>query len=228
MSYPAVRPVRPAGYRVVGGPAIAFLSAACVAAAPAAPAPLHAQAGEVVLGDKTTEWLVASAALAAPPELRDGAEVRGWTADDHLVTLREGSNGIICLADRPGDDRFSAACYHESLEPFMERGRELNREGIRGVARNERRWAEIEAGELPMPVMGMVYNLSFPGEDFDPATTDPATGGRLHAIYIPNATQASTGLPVQPGPEPWLMSPGTPSAHVMIGLPAKPADEGGG
>jgi hypothetical protein len=228
MSESAARPPRIPNARTGTGPAVAFLFATSVVAALPGPAALHAQSGEVVLNGKTAEWLVASAALAAPAELRDGAEVRGWTADDHLVTLREGSNGIICLADRPGDDRFSAACYHEGLEPFMQRGRELNREGIRGVARNERRWAEIEAGELPMPVMGMVYNLSFPSEDFDPATTDPATGGRLHAIYVPNATQASTGLPVQPGPEPWLMLPGTPSAHVMVGLPAKAAAPGGG
>ncbi|MEJ2504335.1 MAG: hypothetical protein P8177_13645, partial [Gemmatimonadota bacterium] len=174
------------------------------------------------LNGKTVDWLVASAVLAAPAELRDGAVVRGWTADDHLVTLREGTNGLICLADRPGDDRFAAACYHDGLEPFMERGRELVRQGIRGVARNERRWAEIEAGELPMPAMGMVYNLTFASEDFDPAVTDPATGGRLHALYIPNATAESTGLPVRPGPEPWLMLPGTPSAHVMIGIPATP------
>jgi hypothetical protein len=169
----------------------------------------------------TREWLIASAILAAPASLRDGAEVRARTDDGHTRTLREGSNGIICLADVPGDGRFAAACYHSSLEPFMERGRELVRQGIEGGARNEIRWREIEAGELPMPAAAMVYNLQFPTEDFDPATTDPATGGRLHALYITGATAASTGLPVQPGEEPWLMHPGTPSAHIMIGLPAR-------
>lgn len=204
----------------VGRPLPAALLAG--AALLAAPGTTSAQSGDVVLEGKTVEWLVASAALAAPAELREGAEVRGWTADDHLVTLREGSNGIICLADRPGDGHFSAACYHEGLEPFMERGRELRREGVAGGDRNERRWAEIEAGELSMPVAAMVYNLGFPDEEFDPATTDPATGGRLHALYIRNATSEATGLPTRPGPEPWLMFPGTPSAHVMIAVPARP------
>lgn len=178
-------------------------------------------AGEPVLGGKTAEWTVAAAALAAPLTLRDGAEVRAWTDDDRLVTLRPGTNGIICLADRPGDGRFQASCYHESLEPFMERGRELRRNGIEGEARNQARWEEIEAGTLPMPDIAMVYNLGFPTEEFDPAATDPATGGRLHAIYMKHATPESTGLSATPGDGPWLMFPGTPSAHVMIGLPAR-------
>ena len=179
------------------------------------------RAGEPVLNGKSSEWMVEAAALAAPATLREEAEVRAWTADDRLVVLRPGTNGIICLADRPGDDRFAAACYHEGLEPFMARGRELRREGVEGMARNERRWAEIESGQLPMPTAGMVYNLGFATEDFDPATTDPATGGRLHAIYMSGATPESTGLSSTPGEGPWLMFPGTPSAHVMISLPAK-------
>jgi hypothetical protein len=171
---------------------------------------------------RPTDWEVAAAVLAAPESLRDGAEVRGWTADDELVLLRPGTNGIICLADRPGNDAFTAACYHDSLEPFMERGRELRRQGVDGARRDETRWREIEEGTLPMPAMAMVYNLRLPSESFDPATTDPATGWRLHAFYIRDATAESTGLPVRPGDGPWLMHAGTPSAHVMIGLPVKP------
>lgn len=170
---------------------------------------------------ENTDWLIASAVLAAPAPLRDSAEVRGWTADGDLVTLRPGTNGIICLADRPDTDGFAAACYHAALEPFMARGRELIRQGIQGASRNQIRWDEIEAGTLPMPDAGMVYNLRFPTKDFDPATIDPATGSRLHALYIPGATPASTGVSAVPSEEPWLMLPGTPSAHVMIALPRK-------
>jgi hypothetical protein len=186
------------------------------------------EAAEPVLDGKTVEWLAASAVLAAPSTLREGAEVRAWTGDGRLVTIQPGGNGLICLADRPGDGRFAAACYHDGLEPFMERGRELRRQGIEGTERNEARWAEIEAGTLPMPAAGMVYNLGFPSEDFDPATTDPATGGRLHALYMTGATAESTGLPTTPGEGPWLMFPGTPSAHVMIAIPARKAPEEGG
>lgn len=70
-----------------------------------------------------------------------------------------------------------------------------------------------------MPAAAMVYNLRFPDANFDPATTDPATGTRLHAFYMPGATTESTGASSQPSEEPWLMLPGTLSAHLMITLP---------
>lgn len=166
-------------------------------------------------------WHIEATVLAAPAPLRGGAEVRGWTADGTLEVLREGTNDLICLADRPDQDGFAVACYHAGLEPFMARGRELSRQGVEGARRNEIRWQEIRDGTLPMPVAGMVYNLRFPGTDFDPATTDPATGTRLHALYIPGATVESTGVSAIPSEEPWLMLPGTPSAHIMIVLPRK-------
>jgi hypothetical protein len=167
----------------------------------------------------TPEWQVASAVLALPEGLRDGAEVRAWTDDGHVVALRAGSNGLICLADRPGGDRFHVACYHESLDPFMERGRQLAREGVEGEQRYEIRWAEIRAGTLPMPDAAMVYSLWLPDRDFDPASIGPASGRRLHALYMRDATPESTGLSATPGPGAWLMHPGTPSAHVMMVIP---------
>jgi hypothetical protein len=196
--------------------AAAALSALLLALA--GPAPM---AGQESPAPRDTAWLIDSAVLAAPAPLRAGAEVRGWTADGELVTLRPGTNGIICLADRPDTEGFAVACYHADLEPFMARGRELTRQGIQGARRDQVRWQEIEAGTLPMPAVAMVYNLRFPGKDFDPATTDPATGSRLHALYIPGATTESTGVSARPSDEPWLMLPGTPSAHVMISLPRK-------
>lgn len=196
----------------------------------AAPASLDGQVGpdDVVLNGRTQEWLVATAVLAAPAALRDGAEVRAWTADERLVTLRDGSNGLICLADRPGDGEFGAACYHASLEPFMERGRELLREGVRGMERNEVRWREIEKGEIVMPPMAMVYNIGHGSEDIDPATFDPATAMRLHALYVPGASTETTGITTDPGDGPWLMFAGTPSAHLMVGIPPRESAESGG
>ena len=189
----------------------------------------QAGGGDVVLDGKTVEWLVETAVLAAPAALRAEAEVRGWTADDRLVTLREGSTGLICLADRPGDGELGVACYHAGLEPFMERGRELRRQGLEGMERQEARWQEVEAGELAMPAAGMVYNLGYGSEDIDPSTFDPATAFRLHALYMRGATTESTGISAEPGDGPWLMFPGKPSAHIMIGIPPKEASgEGGG
>lgn len=176
------------------------------------------------------EWHAAVAVLALPQNARSGAEVRAWTADGGLRVVRQGSNGMICLSDQPGEG-LRVACYHESLEPFMQRGRDLRAEGIEGMERMQVRWKEAREGTLPMPdVAAMVYNLSLPEEPADPSTVNPEMGGRLHAVYIPNATPESTGLPTEPpgGSAPWLMWPGEPSSHVMIALPPAEAPPSGG
>ena len=72
---------------------------------------------------------IAAAVLAAPPDRQEGARVLGFDRDGTMVQLRAGSNDLVCLADDPGRDGFSVACYHESMEPFMARGRELTAQG---------------------------------------------------------------------------------------------------
>src|SRR5690348_9887859 len=68
---------------------------------------------------------IASAILAAPKESRGAATVLGYNAKREVVTLRKGTNNLICLAHDPAEKEFSVACYHKDLEPFMARGREL-------------------------------------------------------------------------------------------------------
>ena len=72
---------------------------------------------------------IKTAVLAAPKEQRENATVMGYSPKGELVVLRKGSNGMICLADDPGQKGFSVSCYHENLEPFMARGRALKKEG---------------------------------------------------------------------------------------------------
>ena len=161
---------------------------------------------------------IAGAVLAAPEDMREGARVLGYDDAGSLVTVREGSNDLTCLADTPGDDQFRVACYHNSLEPYMARGRELRAEGITGQESFNVRHQEAEAGTLEMPsAPAAVYNLGGPLDSFDPETARVG----LYALYIPYATKATTGLPEQPvGPgAPWIMRAGTPSAHIMISPP---------
>lgn len=166
------------------------------------------------------EQQIASAVLAAPEERRAGATVLGYDEKGKLITLRKGNNDLICLADKPGDTRFSVACYHKDLEPFMARGRELEAQGIAGNERNEKyRWKEVKEGTLPMPrEPRMTYVLS--GKGFD-AAAGTVTGGSLRwVVYIPFATAESTGLSTKPKRgEPWLMDAGTAGAHIMISPP---------
>src|ERR1700674_2769280 len=94
---------------------------------------------------------IASATLAAPKERRSAATVLGYNAKGEVVTLRKGTNDLVCLANDPTGKSFSVACYHKDLEPFMARGRELAAQGVTGKDRHEERWKEVQAGKVAMP-----------------------------------------------------------------------------
>lgn len=159
---------------------------------------------------------IASAVLAAPQELREGAAVLGYDAQGKLVKLREGSNELICLASDPNKKTFSVACYHRDLEPYMARGRELLAQNVTGKARNDVRWKEVAEGKLALPrTPHTLYVLT--GSGYDPATGKVANAYLRWVIYVPYATPESTGLSTKPSDNaPWLMSPGTAGAHIMI------------
>lgn len=162
---------------------------------------------------------IAAATAAAPAELRSGAAVLGYDASKKLVTLREGSNDMVCLANNPDGPKFHVACYHKGLEPFMARGRSLRAEGVKDPQVDTLRFKEIMSGKLKMPsTPSALYTLT--GADqtsFDPATGKITGAKWLYVVYIPGATLASTGISEKPAPGvPWIMYPGTPKAHIMF------------
>jgi len=162
---------------------------------------------------------IASAILAAPKERRSEATVLGYNGRGEVVTLRKGSNNLICLADDPTDKAFSVACYHKDLEPFMARGRELAAT-YKGKERHEVRWKEVDEGKLKMPREArMLYVLS--GKGYDAAKGEVTDSYLRWVVYSPYATPESTGLSTTPGVAPWLMYPGTAGAHIMISPPKK-------
>ncbi|MEE8367843.1 MAG: hypothetical protein V3S30_05955 [Thermoanaerobaculia bacterium] len=170
---------------------------------------------------------IAAAVTAVPTDLQEGSAVWGYSEGGELVPIRRGTNHITCLADDPSDERFQVACYHDSLEPFMARGRALKAEGVKGPDRMQMRHDEIEAGTLALPLKPTtVYSFGGDIEIYDSATglVDLEAGSHVYAIYTPYATEASTGLSTTPPIRgaPWIMRPGTPSAHIMI-VPPKVA-----
>jgi len=167
------------------------------------------------------EVQIAAAVLAAPAELRQGAAVLGYDAEGRLVTLREGTNELICLASDPAKASFSVACYHKDLEPYMARGRELVAQKVTGQKRNDIRWKEVADGKLALPrEPRTLYVLT--GSGFDATSGKVADSYLRWVIYVPYATPDSTGLSTKPGDSaPWLMSPGTAGAHIMINPPKK-------
>jgi hypothetical protein len=190
--------------------ALALSSAAVPASAAAAPAATAAP---------PAAEQIAAATQAAPAERRDAAGVLGYDETGKLVTLRPGTNDLICLYDDPAEDRWSVACYHKDLEPFMARGRELAAQGVTGKERTDTRFKEVEEGKLPLPKEPRTLYVLH-GSGFDAATGQVKDPYLRWVVYTPYATPESTGLStkmIENGP--WLMDEGTPGAHIMITPP---------
>jgi hypothetical protein len=162
---------------------------------------------------------IAAAVLALPPEFRADARVLGYEAGKRgLVPLREGKGPFTCLASDPAGQGFHVACYHQSLEPFMARGRALRASGVKGDQVDTVRFAEVRAKTLAVPSHpASLYQLFGPPDAFDASTGTAAKAQALYIVYMPNATVASTGLSAKPAEGTmWLMFPGTPKAHIMF------------
>jgi hypothetical protein len=166
------------------------------------------------------EWQIKTALMAVPSDYREGAKVYGYDQNGKLVTLREGTNAYIALADNPENKNFSTAAYHKDLEPFMARGRELRAEGKAADEIFEIREQEVREGKLSMPDKSTLCVFSGSVNAETGEIEDPYV---RYVFYVPFATGASTGLPTTPTPpgHAWLMDPGTHRAHIMITPPKK-------
>ncbi len=167
----------------------------------------------------TVDIQIKSALLAAPAEKSDSCTVYGYSADKQLVLLRQGTNEMICLADNPDEPGFSVACYVKDLEPFMQLGRDLRKQGIKGDSIFNEREKAVKAGTLQMPKQpAALYVYSAKDDEYNSTTGVVKNGYLRYVIYIPYATAASTGLPKKPTADgmPWIMYPGTHGAHIMI------------
>ncbi len=159
---------------------------------------------------------ITAATLPLPASMRDGAGVMGYKVAGKLETLRPSKNGMICLADDPAEEKFHVSCYHDGMEPFMARGRELRASGVTGAKVDTARFAEVKSGKLKMPTAPASLYQIF-AESYDPATQKVTKGTNLFVVYVPFATEKSTGLSTAPSDsKPWLMLPGTPKAHIMF------------
>ena len=170
--------------------------------------------------DKETQ--ISAAVMAAPEDKRAEATVLGFDAEGNVVTIREGSNNMVCLADDPNSSGFNAACYHIDLEPFMARGRELKAEGKNPQEVFDIREKEAKSGALKMPkAPATLHVLSGKEGKYNSESGNVENANYRYVVYIPFATAESTGLPerpIVPG-GPWIMDPGTHRAHIMVTPP---------
>src|SRR5688572_28624775 len=125
---------------------------------------------------------IAASVQPLPAAMRDGATVLGYKTGTKLEVIRPGTNGMRCLALYVTRPDFHVACYHEGLEPFMLRGRELREQGVTNLRQiDSTRFAEITSGKLKMPAQGMLYTLTGKKDTFNPAT-GAITGAQMLAV----------------------------------------------
>lgn len=161
------------------------------------------------------------ATQAAPVEFREGAKVYGYDETGKFTTLREGTNGFICLGPELNSSTYYAYCYPESLEPFMARGREITSEGKR-KERDKIREEEYKAGKLIIPQQATtLYGYWGSADQLNTETGEMADAKRRYVIYMPYAKAADLGLSNKGNNlgTPWLMDEGTYKAHIMITPP---------
>lgn len=170
----------------------------------------------------TKEVQIKGALLAAPEELKSNPTVYGYNEKGDWVMLQKGTQPFVCLADDPKQPGLNVSCYHAALDPFMERGWQLKKEGKSFQEIFDIREKEVKDGTLKMPAApSSLYVFTAPADQFDASAGTVKKGYLRYVIYIPYATAESTGLPLKPDAPgmPWIMDPGTHRAHIMINPP---------
>src|SRR6478672_5525546 len=114
---------------------------------------------------------IQTAVLAAPADKREKSTVLGYNEKGEFVELRKGNNEIICLADDPKLTGLSVAAYHQDLDPFMKRGRDLRFSGKSAKDASDLRDDEVKTGKLLMPKQPTtLYVYTAKAENYDAAT----------------------------------------------------------
>jgi hypothetical protein len=165
---------------------------------------------------------IAGALLPLPEPLRAGASVVRVDASSHLDTLRQGTNGMTCIADAPNDDTFDVRCYRDTFIPVVYRAFYFRPIDNRALA------AEIKAGTFKLsaePTAG--YRCEGPISAYDASRNEVSAAIECwQSVHFPFRTAAEVGLSEEAAvPErlqrdvPYVMASGTFWSHVMIRHP---------
>ena len=152
---------------------------------------------------------IEKALSAAPRNMKDGATVIKWKADNTYDTLRKGTNPMVCYdwSGDPGKQPFAVQCTSLANLNRVAQNRKFD-----AITDKAAKQAAIDAAEKDgtrvKPEFGSVW-LTMNGPDKEHA--------RIHTtIAVPGATTQSLGLPDKPGSGGvWIMNAGTTTAHLM-------------
>lgn len=150
------------------------------------------------------------ALAAAPRQMKSGATVVKWKADNTYETLKKGDNRLVCY-DRSGE--LGRAAFAVQCTSIANLERVAQNRKFEAIADAAERKAALEKAEKDgtrvKPEFGSVW-LDMNGPDQEHA--------RIHTtVAVPGATTQSLGLPDNPRQGgTWIMDAGTTTAHLMI------------
>jgi hypothetical protein len=150
---------------------------------------------------------IQSAMSAAPASLAEKATIKTWSGD----TLREGSNGWVCLPDNPNNGGTDPWCVDASwlnLLDALSNGKDPTYDKV-GIA-------YMLAGDAP------ISNITPAGKKEDGDWVEDLDAHLMvlvpdHSMYDNISTDPYNGGP-------WIMWPGTPYAHIMIPIDSYPSN----
>lgn len=154
---------------------------------------------------------IKSAEAAAPMSVSSKATVIQVDSKGAMQTLRKGSNGWTCMPDAPDTPGIDPMCFDA----------------------NAAKWVEAWAGHKPPPTgtVGVMYMLEggTDASNVDPYATKPtAANAWINTgphIMIVGSKDVLAGYPTGATPDtsaPYVMWAGTPYAHLMVPVAAKP------
>jgi len=153
---------------------------------------------------------VATALLAAPGNLRDGATVIKWKSDYTYDTVKQGTNKLVCYdrSGQPLQQPFSVECTMAANLPRVAQSMKFEAVGDRQKANALIDAAEKEGTRVKPEFGSVFYNMNGPDrEHMHPHMTVAVPGATTKSLGLPE-TGASGGV--------WIMNAGTSTAHLMI------------
>lgn len=158
---------------------------------------------------QSNDEAIEKALSPAPRQMREGATVIKWKADNTYDTLRKGTNRLVCY-DRSGENgqpAFAVQCTSIANLDRVAQNRKFEANPDK-AARQAALDAAEKDGSRVKPEFGSVfYSMSGPDKEHS----------RIHVtIAVPGATAQSLGLPDNPKMGGvWIMNAGTSTAHLM-------------
>jgi len=170
---------------------------------------LAALGGSTSAFAQTADESIERALAAAPRQMKEGATVIKWKADNTYDTLKKGTNRLVCYdrSGQPGQQPFAVQCTSVANLDRVAQNRKFE-----AIADKTARQAALDAAEKDgtrvKPEFGSVW-LTMNGPDREHA--------RIHTtIAVPGATSQSLGLPDNPRQGGvWIMNAGSSTAHLM-------------